>query len=221
MEVQEQDLELAEHDTIDVEEDLNDIAALLAEDTVPVAVAAQGRRVGFVELVLVSLANSIWAVVGLVLWFPQALRAVLSAALRVIHSAMTHQRSDRAVVGIKQVSGLYFDRFLRRRGQPVFVGRRHELRPFRFLAETVWVVGFYLILLRWLAPSAFQLAWERLTAWWSVAATWLVGGGAWLQERLAASSTMPTLSWLQAGLALLAMAVLGALLGVWLGRRRR
>jgi hypothetical protein len=205
------------HDTIDLEEELGDIDALLADDTVPVV---PRRRVGGVELFLVGIANLVWAIVGLVLWFPQAFRAVLGAVLRVIHSALTNQRSDRAVAGIKQVSSLYFDRFLRRRGEPVFVGRRHEARPFRLIGEVAWVTGFYLLLLRWLAPSLFQPAWERLVTWWRAAAAWLAATVNWLQELSTGDAVTLAPTWLQAGAALLATAVLGALLGFWLGRRR-
>lgn len=219
MDAQGQDIELAGHDTIDVEEELDDIAALLADDTVPIA--PRGRRVGIVELLLVGIANGIWAVVGLILWLPQAFRAVLGAALRVIHSALTNQRSDRAIAAIKSVSSLYFDRFLHRRGEPVFVGRRHELRPFRLVAEAAWVTGFYLLLLRWLAPSLFEPAWERLVIWWGLCATWLAVAVAWLRGLAAVDAVVLTPSRLQAGGALLAAAVLGVLLGFWLGRRRR
>lgn len=218
MDVQQQEFEVEDHDTVDVAEEIDEIDALLAEDTVPVP--GPGRRVGVVELVLLTLANAIWAIVGLVLWLPQALRAVLGAALRVIHSALTNQRSDRAVTGIKIVSGLYFDRFLRRRGEPTLVARRHELRPFRLVGEILWIVGFYLLVLRWLAPSTFEPIWERLVSWWNVGAgeSASVAGGL-LEFATSLPGLVPEGRWLWIGAAL-GMGALGLLLGHWLGRRK-
>lgn len=210
---------LSEHDTIDLEEELGDIDAVLAEGSLEVA--ARAGRAGFVELFLIAVANTIWAVVGLVLWLPQALRAVLAAALRIIHSALTHQSPGRAIAGIRRVSRAYVDRFLTRHSEQVFVGRRHELRPFRLLGEVLWAAAFYLLMLRWLAPGYFRPVWQRLLGAWEIAGQAglkLVGFG---RELLATGVESLDGVRLQVGGTVLGVAVIGVLLGFWLGRRGR
>jgi len=209
----------SDHDTIDLLEEVGDIDAAVAAE--PLGGPPRGRRAGVVELFLVTLANAVWAVVGLVLWLPQAVRAVLGAVLRVVHSALTHQRSDRAVSGIKQVSRLYVERFLRRQSEPVLVGRRHELRPFRAVAETAWVAGFYLLLLRWLAPAVFEPVWRRVVGWASLARAGVEAVGGWLQGLTARATAALDAAALGIGGALLGALLVGALVGFWLGRRWR
>jgi hypothetical protein len=194
------------HDTIDLEEELGDIDAVLAAGSVEVA--AQGRRASTIEFVLITLANCVWAVLG--------------AALRTIHAALTNQSSDRAIAGIRRVSHSYVERFLRRQGGGQSqVARRHELRPFRLLFETGWLMAFYLLLLRWLAPARFDGIWARLVEWGETA--W-----AWSLERLTqvAGLLRPDLaeldvSRLEALGILLVAAIVGLALGLWLARRRR
>ena len=210
---------LSEHDTIDLEEELGDIDAVLAEGSLEVA--ARARRAGFVELFLIGIANTIWAVVGAVLWLPQALRAVLTAALRIIHSALTHQSPGRAIAGIRRVSRAYVDRFLTRRSEQVFVGRRHELRPFRLVGEVLWAAAFYLLLLRWLAPNYFEPVWRRILGAWEIAREAGVQSVSVGRELLTTGVESLGGARLQVGGTLLGVAVVGVLLGFWLGRRGR
>jgi hypothetical protein len=142
--------------------------------------------------------------------------------LRTIHAALTNQSSDRAIAGIRRVSHSYVERFLRRQGGGQSqVARRHELRPFRLLFETGWLMAFYLLLLRWLAPARFDGIWARLVEWGETA--W-----AWSLERLTqvAGLLRPDLaeldvSRLEALGILLVAAIVGLALGLWLARRRR
>jgi hypothetical protein len=208
------------HDTIDLEEELGDIDAVLSKGSVEVA--ARGRRAGAIELVLITVANGIWAVVGLILWLPQTARAVLAAALRTIHAALTQQSSDRAIAGIRRVSRSYVERFLRRQGgEQALVGRRHELRPLQLLLETSWLAAFYLLLMRWLTPARFDTVWGRLVVWaekaWAWGAAALSRAAGVLRPDLAALDV----SRLEAGGVLLVAVVAGLALGLWLGRRRR
>lgn len=208
------------HDTVDLEEELGDIDAVLASGSVEVA--SRGRRAGAIELLLITLANGIWAIVGLVLWLPQTVRAVLAAALRTVHAALTNQSSDRAIAGIRRVSHSYVERFLRREGRGrALVARRHELRPIHLVLETSWVGAFYLLLIRWLAPQRFASIWQRLVTWWEVGwertGTLLSQVGGLLRPDLANLDV----SRLQAGAVLLGAVLAGLAVGFWQGRRRR
>jgi hypothetical protein len=204
---------------VDLAEELADIDEVLA--TGALEVAAEARRSGWVELSLVGIANTIWAVLGLIVWLPQAARAVLTAALRTIHSAMTHQSSDRAIAGIKRVSRSYAERFLKRQGPTVLVGRRHELRPFRLVGEVVWAACFYLVLLRWLAPSRFGPVWQSVTSWAGTVQDKAMAGGGWLEALLLPDLASLDASRLQAVGVLLLASFVGLVLGFWLGRRGR
>ena len=207
-----------ERDTIDLKDELDDIDEILA--TGSLSVAADTRRTGFIELALMSIANAIWAIVGLVLWLPRAARAVLWAVLKTVHSALTDQSSGRAVAGIKEVSRSYVERFLHRESQQAWVGRRHELRLFRSIAEAAWLVFFYLLLLRWLAPARFQPIWERIAAW--VGAADATGRSALASAQTSVGEALASFeaSRLVAAGGLLAAMLIGTGLGFWLGRRR-
>lgn len=235
------------HDTVDLKEELGDIDAVLAESRAALDEvdddsaggeaapddfhlgldpgAAQDRSsVGpgrWIELALLTVANAIWAVVGLVLWLPQTARAVLWAALRTVHAALTQQSSARAVAGIQQVSRSYVDRFLGRRGEQAWVGRRHELRPFRLVGEVAWTCGFYLLVLRWLAPERFANVWSRLVAWAAVGRAW--AGEFWTAAQGWLTPDLASLDFTRAQAAgiLLVASLVGLVLGFWLGRRRR
>ncbi len=209
----------SQNDTIDLKEELDDIDEVLA--TGSLTVAAESRDTGVVELALVSIANVIWAVVGLVLWLPRVTRAVLWTALRTIHSALTDQSSGRAVAGIKEVSRSYVERFLHRRSEQAWVGRRHELRPFRLIAETGWTILFYLVLLRWLTPERFSPVWERLVEWSRIAQGWSVSAAAKLKAWLAPDLASFDATRLQVAGILLLASFVGVALGFWLGRRGR
>jgi hypothetical protein len=216
------------HDTIDIKDDLEDLdldgdigaGESAAGGTRSAAGTAEVSPPGVVELILVSAANGIWAVVGLVIWLPQATRAVLEATLRTVHAALTQQPSARVVSGIQQVSRSYTDRFLKRHGDPVLFGRRQELRPLRLIGEAAWTVAFYLLVLRWLAPRSFGPLWERLRG-----ATAAAGSGVASASGRFFNALLPDLPSLDAGLqvggALLAVAFVGLALGFWLGRRQR
>ncbi len=217
-------------DTIDLENELNEageisevaevdeIDRILADP--PPAVEAASRGDGRIELVLVGIANAFWAVAGLVLWIPQAVRAVLGAALRMIHAALTQQSSERAIAGILRVSRFYVERFLNRGSEAPMVARRHELRPLRLLFEAAWAAGFYLLILRWLSAATFDVVWGRLVA---------LAGIAWGATRALAGSAVETVridlasldfNHLQVAGILAVAATLGLGLGLWLGRRR-
>lgn len=210
------------NDTIDLREEseeFDEVDEILASGSM--TVAAETRHTGFIELALVVVANVIWAVVGLVLWLPKLIRAVLWTAIRTIHSALTDQSSGRAVAGIKEVSRSYVERFVHRQSEQARVGRRHELRPFRLVAEVGWALGFYLLLLRWLAPERFGPVWGRVVEWTgaardagSAAMTELKG---WLVPD---PGTFDEIGLKATGLVLLAVFV-GLVLGFWLGRRGR
>jgi len=215
-------LDLLEHDTVDVkdevesEEDFSDVAL---EGSLEVA--RHARREGIVELVLISIVNGVWAVVGLVLWLPQVVRATLGAILKTVHSALTHQSSHRAIAGIRHVSRSYADRFLSRRGDTVLVGRRHEFRPFQLLVEVVWALGFYLVLMRWLTPSLFAPIWDRVLFARDV--TWILLVDLWGSTKAMLQPDLASLdvTKLQAGGVLFVAAIVGLGLGIWLGRRGR
>jgi hypothetical protein len=211
-------------DTIDIKderEDVDEVDEIVAAavDTPSEPVERSAPRLA--ELILMSAANGIWAVVGLVIWLPQATRAVLGATLRTVHAALTGQSSGRAVSSIRQVSRSYVERFFRRREEPVPFGRRQELRPLRLAGETLWTAAFYLLALRWLAPQLFASFWERLRN--AAAATGSRGAAAGGGPK---SGLLPDLAsfdatHLQAGGILLALGVVGLVLGFWLGRRGR
>lgn len=212
-------METSVHDTVDLAEELADIDEVLEAESPELA--AQARRSGLVEVLLVGIANSIWAVAGLIVWLPQATRAVLAASLRTIHAAMTHQSSDRAVAGIKRVSRSYGERFLKRNGPTVLSGSRHELRAFRLVGEAIWAVVFYLVLLRWLVPGAFDPVWQAVRSWADIAQTKVLGVGGWTEGRLLPDLAALDASRLQAGGVLLLASLAGLVLGFWLGRRGR
>ncbi|MCZ6726480.1 MAG: hypothetical protein O7A98_03895 [Acidobacteria bacterium] len=212
-------METSVHDTVDLAEELGDVDE--AQATGSLEVASEARRSGLVELLLVGIANTIWAVVGLIVWLPQAVRAVLTATLRTIHAAMTHQSSDRAVAGIKRVSRSYAERFLKRQGSPVWVARRHELRPFRLLGEGAWAVFFYFMLLRWLAPAKFGPVWQSVSSWAGTAPAKALAVGGGIKDLLPPDLAAVDASRLQAGGVLLVASLVGLILGLWLGRRGR
>jgi len=216
------------HDTIDIKDDLDDLdlggdigaGESGAEDTRSAVAPVAASPPGVVELILVSAANGIWAVVGLVIWLPQATRAVLEATLRTVHAALTQQPSARVVSGIQQVSRSYTDRFLKRHGDPVLFGRRQELRPLRLLGETAWTVAFYLLVLRWLAPHAFGPLWERLRSATAAAGSGVASASGRFFDALLDFASLDA-NGLQLGGALLVVAFVGVVLGFWLGRRER
>lgn len=208
------------HDTVDLEEELGDIDAVLAGGSVEVA--ERGRRTGNIELVLITVANTIWAVVGLILWLPQTVRAVLGAALRTIHAALTNQSSDRAIAGIRRVSRSYVERFLRRQsGGQSQVARRHELRPVQLVLETGWLAVFYLLVLRWLAPARADAIWGRVVRWGEAGWEALGGIPAWIASLPRPDLASLDVSRLEAAGILLVAALAGLGLGIWLGRRGR
>ena len=65
-----------------------------------------------VEQVIILLADTVWAVVGLVLWIPQIVRIVVTTAIRLVHSALTRQPIDSIRGPIRRVSRFYIDGFL-------------------------------------------------------------------------------------------------------------
>jgi hypothetical protein len=217
------------HDTIDLKDDLEDLdlvgemgaGATAAGEASSASEPVAGSPPGIVELILVSAANAIWAVVGLVIWLPQATRAVLEATLRTAHAALTHQPSARVVAGIQQVSRSYTERFLGRHGDPVLFGRRQELRPLRLVGETAWTVAFYLVVLRWLAPQIFGPLWERLSGATKGAAAAVADAGGRFFDRLVPDLASLDANGLQVGGTLLGVAFVGLALGFWLGRRER
>ncbi len=206
-------------DTVDLRDEVDDLDELLGEGSVEVA--ARARRASHLEFGMVTIANVLWAVVGLVLWLPQAFRAVLGAALRVVHSALTHQESDRAIAGIRRVSRFYTDRFLRTQGggSPT-VGRRHEWRPLRLLFEIAWAAAFYLLVLKWWRPETFAPIGARLESFASTAWERLGGAAASTLDWIAFDPSVLGGIWLRVTATVLVAIGLGLLLGLWLGRRR-
>ena len=207
------------NDTIDLKEEVDDFDEVLAGGSI--SVAEESRRVGWVEWALVAIANVIWAVVGLVLWLPQVTRALLWTVLRTVHSALTGQQSGRAVAAIEQVSRSYVERFLHRRSEQAWVGRRHELRPFRLVGEVAWASLFYLVLLRWLAPGVFGSVWTRLAEWGSRAEQWSLAALATVKGWLAPAPGAFEDVGVKAATVVFAALFIGLALGFWLGRRGR
>lgn len=212
------ELEETALDTIDLEEELGKVDAML--DTGAYRVAADADRSSRIEMVLVAIADGLWAVIGLVLWLPQAVRAILAALLRTVHAALTHQSSERAIAGIRRVSRFYVDRFLHRTTEGTMVARRHELRVMRMLFEVVWAAAFYLLLLWWLSPATFAPIWQRLSEVAVAARDQAVASLVLMRDAAAVDLADLDLTRLQVAATLTLAVLLGLALGMWVGRRR-
>jgi len=124
-----------------------------------------------IEQAIVLMANSVWAVMGLILWIPQIVRVVFTSALRLIHAALTRQPIEGIRGPIRQVSRFYVDGFLRvatdGKGAS-FSARQWQFG--RFILEALWVALVWLAVLRLVRPEAFAAVWSRLAA---------AGGSVW------------------------------------------
>lgn len=186
----------------------------------------QGQtEVGRIERVILLLANSVWAVVGLFLWIPQVARVVLTSVFRLIHTALTHQSVDTVREPIRRVSRFYANGFLRHRdaggwSDGVYVTSR-SLRPWRFIGEALWIVLFWLFVLRLVWRSAFDRVWTVLSdgaAWsWQTGAELARSAASRLPEDLQAVFELPMGSRVFLGVLLACFFVAG----LFLGFRRR
>lgn len=124
-----------------------------------------------IEQIIVLLADSVWAVVGLVLWIPQIVRVVITSAIRLVHSALTRQPIDAIRGPIRRVSRFYVDGFLtpgRSRSSGAYASR--EPRLGRFLIEAVWVIVVWMLVLRLVSQPAFDKVWSAMAS--AASKTW-------------------------------------------------
>ena len=175
-----------------------------------------------IEQIIVLLADSVWAVVGLVLWIPQIVRVVITSAVRLVHSALTRQPIDAIREPIRRVSRFYVDGFLtpgRSRSTGAYASR--EPRLGRFLLEAVWVIFVWLLVIRLVSRSAFEKAWEALSTMavsaWSFLASMATDLVARLPEGFAALMELGTAPRLILGILVILVFVGGLVLGL---RRR-
>ena len=133
-----------------------------------------------IEQIIVLLADSVWAVVGLVLWIPQIVRVVITSAIRLVHSALTRQPIDAIRGPIRRVSRFYVDGFLtpgRSRSSGAYASR--EPRLGRFLIEAIWVIVVWMLVLRLVSQPAFDKVWSVMAS--TAASTWKLLG-AWARN---------------------------------------
>ena len=133
-----------------------------------------------IEQIIVLLADSVWAVVGLVLWIPQIVRVVITSAIRLVHSALTRQPIDAIRGPIRRVSRFYVDGFLtpgRSRSSGAYASR--EPRLGRFLIEAIWVIVVWILVLRLVSQPAFDKVWSVMAS--TAASTWKLLG-AWARN---------------------------------------
>lgn len=178
---------------------------------------------GRIERAIVTAANFVWAVVGLVLWIPQVVRVVLTSVVRLVHCALTRQPAEAVRGPIRRVSYFYADGFLRPgHSRSGAIYRSRELRLGRFLTEALWVTGFWLLVLALVRRQTFDLIWGVLVAsgvqvWGFVVAT-ADRAGALLPDALPTLTDLRTLSGVAVAVAVLLVALAA---GFWLGRMRR
>ena len=124
-----------------------------------------------IEQIIVLLADSVWAVVGLLLWIPQIVRVVITSAIRLVHSALTRQPIDAIRGPIRRVSRFYVDGFLtpgRSRSSGAYASR--EPRLGRFLIEAIWVIVVWMLVLRLVSQPAFDKVWSVMAS--TAASAW-------------------------------------------------
>ncbi len=128
----------------------------------PTSAAPRPNRI---EQVIVLLADSVWAVVGLVLWIPQIVRVLITTAIRLVHSALTRQAIDSIRGPIRKVSRFYVDGFLtpgKSTSSGVYASR--EPRLGRFLTEAVWVIAVWMLVLRLVSQETFDRVWSVMAS---------------------------------------------------------
>jgi hypothetical protein len=175
-----------------------------------------------VEQVIILLADTVWAVVGLVLWIPQIVRIVVTTAIRLVHSALTRQPIDSIRGPIRRVSRFYIDGFLtpgKPRSSGAYASR--EPRIGRFLSEAVWVIAVWLALLRLASQQAFEKVWITIAAAGSKTWTLLAGLAKDLVSRLPEGFGALIELGTAPRLVLAILVILVSLGGFILGRRRR
>ena len=179
-------------------------------------------RTSRIEKTILLMADSVWAVVGLLLWIPQIVRVVFTSAVRLVHAALTRQSIDGIRGAIRQVSRFYVDGFLspgkeRRTGN---YGSR-ELQLGRFLTEALWVGVVWLAVLRLISRDAFATVWQGLARFALWAWAWLAELAktlaSYLPESIQAVANLGT----GAGLALAFVLIVFLAAGYILGRRSR
>jgi hypothetical protein len=174
-----------------------------------------------IEQVIVLLADSVWAVVGLALWVPQIVRVVVTSAIRLIHSALTRQPIDAIRGPIRRVSRFYVDGFLTpTRSRPAGVYASREPRLLRFLLESMWAIAVWMVVLFLVSRDSFERVWRSMVS----AAAWIWSSLAHLAQVLAVNLPEGVQSLFELGTA--PRLVLGGLLicvfagGLILGLRR-
>lgn len=176
-----------------------------------------------VELSLSVLANSTWAVFGLVLWLPLLARTLILSVFGLAHAALTRQRAHAPPQRIRRASRFYSEAFLRRRHfESGSSGARWSLRLPRLFCELAWTALFWIGIL-WatgvisLSPQSISSAGVAVLGG---VGEWLVtaGRGAWARApaEIRSFGELGGTSWLLLGLLL----ALAHLTGWWLAARR-
>jgi len=185
----------------------------------PTSAAPRPNRI---EQVIVLLADSVWAVVGLVLWIPQIVRVLITTAIRLVHSALTRQTIDSIRGPIRKVSRFYVDGFLTP-GKPTSSGvyASREPRLGRFLTEAVWVIAVWMLVLRLVSQETFDRVWSVMASTaadiWELLASLTKDMVAQLPEGLGTLIGLGTTARLILGVLVILVFVGGFLLGL---RRR-
>jgi hypothetical protein len=147
------------------------VSELLSDLSLEEPTPERTPRTQRIEQAIVLMANSVWAVIGLILWIPQIGRVVVTSALRLIHAALTRQPIEGIRGPIRQVSRFYVDGFLSvatdGKGAS-FSARQWQIG--RFVLEALWVALVWLAVLRLVRAQAFAAVWSRLAA---------AGGAVW------------------------------------------
>ena len=174
-----------------------------------------------IEQAIVLMANSVWALVGLILWVPQIVRVVITSALRLIHAALTRQPIDSIRGPIREVSRFYIDGFLSFDGEPRTAGySRRQLQLGRFLVEALWVVAVWLLVLRLVDQEAFSSVWTWLAASSAAVLDRLLLGVVWVVDRLPGSARAFLDLGTVGSVAIVVLLVAFLIAGFALGRRR-
>lgn len=179
-------------------------------------------RPNHIEQLIILLADSVWAVVGLVLWIPQIVRVVLTTAIRLVHSALTGQPTDAIRGPIRRVSRFYVDGFLTpgKSGRSGVYASR-EPRLGRFLVESIWVVAVWMLVLRLVSQELFDKVWGAIVSAASRSWRFLVDLMAGLLDQLPGGFHALAELGLAPRLTLGILVLLIFLGGLFLGLRRR
>jgi len=180
---------------------------------------------GVVGALMISVANGVWAVVGVFFWIPLLVRAVLVSAARIVHGAVTRQPPTYLKAFISRESRFYLAGFWTRQQLQVGAQRKYALKLRRVVGELLWAMIFYLALVRVLDAERFQKLWQPLVELakraWEKVADLLTASVAWVPRHLPRLIDSGYPEWIIVLLIILLALVGGIAFGLALRLRRR